>query len=321
MRILRGLLLAALFPLLAFSGDFLNISIIQWTSKVKAYNKSLRGVLDGIKEFYGFNTNMRIKIKNCMDSEERCRELIEKLLPVTDLFITLGTVPTKVVMSLEKKKPILFTIVGAPEASGIVQDLNRPGRNVTGTSMKIPLIAEIKAIKEVVNPKVLAIPYFYLYPQARATAYEAKIAAIKLGIKPKEIVFGKKSENLVSIKDFLRVELQGVDAVYIPTCPVMYRPENLSAVINASLESGIPVFGITRSAVLKGALMSITCDFYRIGYNLGPYIRMVLEGEKPGNIPVQTPTSWRIYINLHTAAKLGIDIPESYLLAAEEIVR
>ena len=321
MRILKGLLLLVLFPLLSFSGDLLNISIIQWTSEVKAYDESLRGVLDGIKEFYGFGTGARISVENCRGSEERCRDLIKKLLTTTDIFITLGTVPTKIAMTLEKKKPILFTIVGAPKASGIVQNLNYPGRNVTGTSMKIPLIFEIESIKEIVNPKVLAIPYFYLYPQARATAYEAKVAAIKLGIRPKEIVFGRKSRDLINLKDFLRVELQEADAVYIPTCPVMYKPENLSAVIDVAMGLGIPVFGITRSAVLRGALMSITCDFYRIGYNLGPYVRMIVEGERPGNIPVQTPSSWRIYINLHTASKLGINIPESYLLAAEDIVR
>ena len=117
------------------------------------------------------------------------------------------------------------------------------------------------------------------------------------------------------------MELRGVDAIYIPTCPVMYRPENLSAVIDVAMELGIPVFGITRSAVLKGALISITCDFYRIGYNLGPYVRMVLEGERPGSIPVQTPSSWRIYVNLSTASRLGIDIPKAYLLAAEEVVK
>ncbi len=321
MRTLKGLILAALFPLLAFPGDLLRISIIQWTSDVRAYNESFRGVLDGIKEFYGFKGGLRINAENCMGSEKRCKELVQRLLHKTDIFVTLGTVPTKVAMSFEKKKPILFTIVGAPKASGIVQNLNHPGKNVTGTSMKIPLIFEIKTIKEIVKPRVLAIPYFYLYPQARATAYEAKVAAIKLGIRPKEIVFGRRSESLVNLKDFLRVELQGSDAVYIPTCPVMYRPENLSTVINVAMELGIPVFGIAKSAVLRGALMSITCDFYRIGYNLGPYVRMVVEGERPGSIPVQVPSSWRIYVNLHTAKRLGIDIPESYLLAAEEIVR
>ncbi len=309
-------ILFLLFPLFSYARS--RVTIIVWTDAVLAYNDCLKGVVDGIKSSGLIPAYMdQPEIYNCRGSRKECERIVRKTLNTTDVFISLGTIPTKTIVEIAKEKPVIFTIVGAPKKSGIVNDLSKPGGNITGISMKIPLSFQMKAIKEIVNPRSILIPY-YPFPQAIATSREAKEEAEKLGIEVKLMAFTDEEPQVFLEK--ISEALSKVDALYLTTDPILYKPEYLGPAIKKALELGVPSFGIARRSVQLGAVLAICCDFYNIGYRVGPYLRMILEGVKPGDLPVQSPSSWRIYVNLRSARRLKLNIPRYYILSAEEVI-
>jgi putative ABC transport system substrate-binding protein len=299
------------------------IGVLQWTEKIHAYNQTYKGVLDALED-KGFKQGITLKIiyKNAeQDKEVALKTALDFVKKEVDLILTLGTGSTLAALEATEKKPIpiVFSIVGDPKATGIIRTYEDSGKNITGVSMKVDVKEQFDMVKEVLpEMETLGIIYCTEMPQAVVTGKEARTAAAKLGWTPLTVAVTKRDlPELEKVVDSLAKQ---VDAIYIPTDPVMNLPEHLQTIIHVSDKHKIPVVSVTKKDVEDGALMAVHCDFYEIGRQAADPMVQILSGVNVRTIPSQKPIINKLSLNLKKAKNLNIQIKRRVILKTDNII-
>lgn len=299
----------------------IQIGIIQWAESPIDYTRTCEGFIGGMKESgYEEGKNVHFDIQIADGKRERAKEIargfVEKKV---DLICALGTIPSLVALEATKEIPIVYSIVGEPKATGVIQSWVSSGRNITGVSMKIPMEKQLEMVRKAV-PKLrrLGILYCLSTPQAIVTAEEANQTAKKLGMTPHlRSLHSDQLDRLPSVTGSVAKE---VEAIYIPTDPILTAKENLLKMIEITYRFKIPIIGVSDNAVELGALMALHCDFREIGKQAVPMVIKILNGMKPMDIPSQMPLSHRLTVNLKTARQLGITLNPQFLSLAHRVI-
>ena len=299
------------------------IGVLQWTEKIHAYNQTYKGVLDALED-KGYKQGMTLEIiyKNVEQDKEVARETaLDFVKKEVDLILTLGTGSTLAALEATEKKPIpiVFSIVGDPKATGIIRTYEDSGKNITGVSMKVDVKEQFDMVKEVLpEMETLGIIYCTELPQAVVTGKEAITAAIELGWNPLTVSVTKRDlPELGKICDSLAKK---VDAIYIPTDPILNLPEHLQTIIGISDKYKIPVVSVTKKDVEDGVLMAVHCDFYEIGRQAADPMVQILSGVDVRTIPPQKPIINKLSLNLKKAKNLNIQIKRQVILKTDNII-
>jgi putative ABC transport system substrate-binding protein len=213
--------------------------------------------------------------------------------------------------------PIVLALSGDPVGAGLVASLARPGGNVTGLSMQLPdaVGKRLELLREVVPVfRRLAIMANVGFPDAVLEAGEAQAAAraIGLGVVTLEI---RRAEDIVpafeSVKDH-------ADALYVLADALLNA--NRIRINTLALGARLPTMHDFRELVEAGGLMSYGPNFASMFRRAADLVDKILRGAKPADLPVEQPTKFDLIINLTTAKALGLKIPESFLLRADEVI-
>ena len=212
--------------------------------------------------------------------------------------------------------PIIFPMGIDPVGGGLITNLARPGGNVTGLSVQQTDLAgkRLEFLREVV-PRLrrLAIMFDVGFPQAELEMGEVQATARTLGIEvaPLEI---RPAEDIASV-----FEAQArVDALYVVVNALVVA--NRTRIITLALGARLPTIFNTREFVHAGGLMSYGPNYPDLFRRTAELVDKILRGTKPGDIPVEQPTKFEFVLNLTTAKALGLVIPESFLLRADEVI-
>jgi putative ABC transport system substrate-binding protein len=297
--------------------------VLQWTEKIHAYKQTYKGVLDALEDKgYKAGVTLKIDYKNIeQDRELALKSALDLLQKKVDLILTLGTGSTMAALEATEKKPIpiVFSIVGAPMATGIIRDYEDSGRNITGVSMKVEIKEQFEMVKEILpDMKKLGIIYCTEMPQAVVTGKEATVAAAGAGWKVLTVSFPKK--DLPKLERIVNSLAEKVDAIYIPTDPILNLPEHLHTIIHVADGHKIPVVSVTKKSVEDGVLMALHCDFYEIGRQAADPIVQILSGVHVQMIPSQKPIIKRLSLNLKKAKDLDIKIKRHVILRTDNII-
>jgi len=299
----------------------IQIGIIQWAASPIDYTRTCEGFIEGMKELgYEEGKNVHFDIQIAEGSREKARGIAKEFVKKkVDLICALGTIPSLVTLEATKEIPIVYSIVGEPKATGIIESWVSSGRNITGVSMKIPMEKQLEMVQKAV-PKLkrFGILYCLSTPQAIVTAEEANQIAKKLGMI--SLTRSLHSDHLSQLPSFTATLAKEVDAIYIPTDPILTAKENLLKIIEVSSRFKIPVIVVSDEAVELGALMALHCDFREIGKQAAPMAVKILKGMKPTDIPSQRPLSHRITVNLKTAKRLGITMSPHFLSLTHRVI-
>lgn len=303
--------------------DALEIGVLQWTEMIHAYNQTCKGVLDGLSDKgYKNGINLKVYYRNAEQDQDLAREIAREFVKKrVALIVALGTGSSLAALEATRDRqiPIVYSIVGAPKATGIIREYDHSGFNITGVSMKVEAREQLQLAREILPlARRLGILYCISTPQASVTGKEAAAVARELELTPLSCTLlkeelpqlGKKVESLV----------KEVDAIYIPTDPIMGSPENLETIIRISDAHKIPVIVVTRKFVEAGALMAVHCDFYEIGRQAANAVSEVLAGVKVEEIPSQRPVIKRLSLNLKKAQALNIKVSRNVILRADYII-
>jgi len=299
-----------------------HIGVLQWTEKIQAFNKTYKGVLDGLNDKgYKQGINLEIDYRNAGQDKNLALKIARGFVKKdVDLIVALGTGSSLAALEATQKEqiPIVFSIVGAPKATGIIHDYDDPGRNITGVSMKVQVKEQFELVKETLpGVKKLGIIYCTEMPQAVVTGKEAAAVAPGFGWTPLTVSFPKG--ELPQLEKIVQSLAQKVDAIYIPTDPILGSAKNLGTIIRIPDEYKIPVVVVTEKFVEAGALMAIHCNFYEIGRQAADPIVQVLTGVDVQTIPSQKPIIKRLSLNLKKARQLNIKIKRNVILKADNI--
>ena len=248
---------------------------------------------------------------------ERYAEIAAEFVRLNvDVIVTVGSaVPT--VKQATSAIPIVFAVGIDPVGSGLVASLAKPGANVTGLSLQATNLAgkRLELLREVVPQlRRLAILFNVGNAQPVLEMGETQAAARMLGLDVAPLVI-QRAEDIAPAFEGVKAK---ADALYVAIDQLMVA--NLTRILDLALGTRLPTVFSTRDFVRAGGFMSYGPNYSDLFWRSADYVDKILRGTKPGDIPVEQPTKFELVISLKTAKALGMTIPESFLLRADEVI-
>jgi putative ABC transport system substrate-binding protein len=214
--------------------------------------------------------------------------------------------------------PIVFVIGGDPVQLGLVASLNRPGGNLTGLSVLAVEMApkRLELLHEVVPAAtIIALLLNPANPTVAIQSGDLQAAARILGLQL-HVLHARTERDFDTVFATL-VQLRAGGLVIGNDSLLISRGEQLAAL---TIRHAIPTIATGRAFAAAGGLMSYggsTTDAY---HQIGVYTGRILKGEKPADLPVQQSTKVELVVNLRAAKAIGLTIPESFLVRADEVI-
>jgi len=213
--------------------------------------------------------------------------------------------------------PIVFAIGADPVSTGLVASLARPGGNLTGVSFLLvelnskrlellsDLIPQARAIALLVNPN---------NPAAERVIRDVQEAARAKGVQLPILKAGTESEIDAAFASLVQLQ---AGALLVGSDP-FFRARRDQIVALASRHA-VPAIYQGREFALAGGLISYGASVFA-SRQAGTYVGKILKGAKPADLPVQQPTTFELVINLKTATALGLTVPQTFLMRADEVI-
>ncbi len=232
-----------------------------------------------------------------------------------DIIVTYGAPVTLAAMRETQGTPIVFVDVYGPVETGISRSMTMTGKNLCGVSSKVPMITLIKTAQEIKRIRTLGVLYSSREAGALVQLQELKRIAAQQG-------FAVVEANLTSpsgLDSALNAMLPRVDCLYISECSVGSRL--FEKIVARANSHKVPVISQVPESAEKGALVTLEVSPVEQGQLAGEYAARVLNGAKPGQMPIATPKRIELVINMHAARALDLRVPFQGLSAATKILK
>lgn len=207
--------------------------------------------------------------------------------------------------------PVLFTAVTDPVGSALVESMDAPGGNVTGTSDAVDVADILELVTRIApDAETVGIVYNAGEPNAVTQVEWAQEAADELGLTI-ELATADTSGAVQQAADSL-----DVDAFFVITDNTVVSA--LETLIQVAESKQIPVIASEGDSVARGAIATIGIDYYSLGYQTGEMAVRILSGEAdPATTPVEVQTELALYLNTGAAERMGVTIPDDLLAEAD----
>jgi ABC-type uncharacterized transport system substrate-binding protein len=243
---------------------------------------------------------------------------VELVRANVDVIVTQAAQPVEAARKATSTIPIVMASAGDALGAGYVASLARPGGNITGQT----LVATEQSAKRLdliqqIYPGLIRVALLWNADASghRLQLKEMELAAPVLGMKLQSL----PARNMDEIDAGLRAATQA-DAQAIITMEDPLIQSSRTRIVEFGLRQRLPVMGEFRPIAAAGALMSYGANQVEMWRSAAAYVDKILRGAKPGDLPVQHPTRFELVINLRTAKALGMTVPATLLVAADEVI-
>jgi putative ABC transport system substrate-binding protein len=269
---------------------------------------------------YVVGRNVEIEYRSAAGYYERLPALAAELVNMRVAVIAAsgGEAPARAAEDATTQIPIVFTVGSDPVQAGLVAAINRPGRNATGVSLLAYEIdgKRLQILHELVpEGPTIGVLAFTGSPSLARAASDMQAAAAANG---QRLVMLSASSDTDFETVFTALKPQGINALLITTSP--YFEGRRNDLVALAQKFSMPVLYPWRDYVAVGGLISYGTSFTESYQQAGLYVGRVLKGEKPSDLPVVQATKSELIVNLKTAKALGLDVPTSILLRADEVI-
>jgi putative ABC transport system substrate-binding protein len=268
------------------------------------------GVIDG--------ETATIVVREADGHVERLPQLAAELIAATPtILVSAGPQPIAALRDATTTIPIVMAIVSDPVTYGFVRSLARPGGNLTGLSiMNTELSSKRIELLREIAPSISRVVVFTDPTMGPQGLPETEAAAASLGIDFQVLpLTADKIEG-----GFAEAQLHGAQALLVMPTPFYNLPAVRQQLGALALRDHLPSMCEEVSYVRDGCLMSYGPDFAAMWRRSAVYVRKILDGAKPADLPVEQPTKFNLFINLKTAKELDLTVPQSVLLRADEVI-
>jgi putative ABC transport system substrate-binding protein len=280
---------------------------------IEAFRQGLRehGYVEG--------TNVVIEYRWADGNEERLRSLVAELLRLkVDLIVTSAPAATRVAKEATTTIPIVMVLVADPVAFGFVASLSRPGGNVTGFAFLLPELSgkRLDLLKEAI-PQLsrVAVLWNAANPYKLSDLKEVQAVADALTVA----VHTFPVRGLNDFDDGFEAAAKNRAGGLI-TLEDPFTIAHRTRIVGLALRHRLPAVYAVRPFVDAGGLMSYGPDRADQNRRAAIFVDKILKGAKPADLPVERPTKFELVINMKTAKALGITIPPSLLLRADQVL-
>jgi ABC-type uncharacterized transport system substrate-binding protein len=264
--------------------------------------------------------NVAIEYRSAGGKFERLPALAAELtkIPAAVIASTGGEAVARAAKAATSQIPIVFTTSSDVVKGGLVASLNRPGGNVTGVSLlgyeldakRLQLLRELLPRASTIGVLVDANN-----PAIAATLPQIKAAADANGLRL--VVLDARTEVEIDAT-FASLQSKGVDGLLVATNP--FYEGRRDDIVALAKRYSIPVLYPWREYSVVGGLISYGTSFTESYRQAGLYVGRILKGEKPADLPVVQATKFELLVNMKTARSLGVTVPPSILVAADEVI-
>jgi putative ABC transport system substrate-binding protein len=243
---------------------------------------------------------------------------VELVRRPVDLIATFGTAPTLAAKQATVTIPIVMIGVGDPVGAGLVPSLAWPGGNITGNTILGPEVAgkRLQLLKEVI-PSLSRVAFLWNPHNASHPAQLAELRATvaTLGIELLPLAVRGPDEFDGAFAALIR---ERPDAFLMTADP--FHQLSIGRIIDFLASNRLPGMFVTREVAVAGGVLSYGAslpDLFRRGAS---YAHKILQGTKPADLPIEQPVKFELVVNLKTAKAIGLSVPESFLLRADEVI-
>jgi len=235
-----------------------------------------------------------------------------------DLIAVYGTPPTEAAKAATTTIPIVMIGVGDPVRVGLVASLARPGGNVTGNTVLSPALGakRLQLLREAI-PTVARVAYL-VNPDNAGTLdvlAELKLAASAAGMVLIGVEFGSATDFDGALAVMLR---ERAEVLLVSNDP--FHQLHVGRIIDFLAKNRIAGMFQSKENVAAGGLMSYGASLPDLFRRAAAYVHRILQGAKPGDLPVELPTKFDLAVNLKTARTLGLDLPPLLVARADEVI-
>lgn len=242
-------------------------------------------------------------------------ELVQRKV---DVIVTVGTSATRAAKNATETIPIVFTRISDPVGLGLVANLARPSGNLTGVSTLGPDLAakwlEL-LIETLPGVKRVGVVWDPTFPAAALQLREVERAARKLNLELQPVEVRATEAPEVAVRALVAQRTQALLVM-----PALFTEQRRRLAALAT-QQRLPTMFYRRELVEAGGLMSYFLNFSDMYRRAATYVDKILKGGKPADLPVEQPTTFELVINSKTANALGLTIPQSVLLRADQVIQ
>ncbi len=276
---------------------------------------------EGLRDLgYREGQNVIIEFRSTRGALDRVPALARELLRLpVDVIVVGGSVSAKHVKAETTTVPIVFALVGDPVGTGLVASLARPGGNATGMSnLQSELGAKQLELLKAVAPRIARVAVMYNPGSLIARGVlngvveTARVLSIEL-----QLVEVRQPDQLASALS--KLAPQRAEALLALSDPVF--GSQLARIAQLAAKLRLPAVYGRREFAEVGGLLAYGPNFEDNYRRAATYVDKILKGATPASLPVEQPTKFELVINLKTAKALGITIPQSLLLRADEVIQ
>ena len=245
--------------------------------------------------------------QNASGDQSACQTVASKFAnDKKDLILAIATPAAQAVAGAVTDTPVLITAVTDPAESGLVDDNQKPGGNVTGTSDLTPVKEQIDLLKQILpDAKKVGILYCSAESNSEIQAQMAREAIEASGMTSQDFTVSSSNE----IQTVVQSMVGKVDAIYAPTDNTIAA--GMTTVGMVAGDNNLPVICGESGMVDNGGLATYGIDYYQLGYMTGQQaVRILTEGASPADMPIEylPVEKCELTVNEETAATLGIDV-------------
>ena len=264
-------------------------------------------------------SNVRTEIRWSEDKIDLERQYATDLVALTpDVIVAAGTVAVIALQHIRPTLPIVFVQVADPVGSGIVDSLARPGGNTTGfINYEFSIGGKWLDLLKQIAPDVTRVLVLRdsSNPSAIAQFSAVQGAAQSRGVEVSPVGIRDASEIERGLATFARSANGGL-IVTGPAGASVYR----ELIIELAARHKLPAVYADGYIVTQGGLISYGPDRINLYRQAANYVDRILRGEKPADLPVQTPNKYELAINLKTAKALGLTVPQALQASADQVI-
>jgi putative tryptophan/tyrosine transport system substrate-binding protein len=296
------------------------MALVGLLSSAQLDDRQIGAIRQGLKDAgYIEGRNLAIKYRSAESRFDRLPAMAADLMsdPVAAI-IALAPPAAVAAKAATTTIPIIFAIGADPVDLGLVSSLNRPGGNVTGVTFITNTLGakRLELLRELVpDAKVIGFLIHPGNPTSESQIRDVQTAARAFGVKP--LVLPAGSERDIEAA-FASAVQQRANAVIVGADSLF--TSRRAQLVGLAVRHSIPAIYFLREFADIGGLMSYgpsQTDAYRLA---GGYAARILKGEKPSDLPIQQAVKFEFIINLQTAKALGLTVPQTLQVAADEVI-
>ena len=312
-----SLLIAPLAILAQQTAKVWRIGYLRRTSREPADIEALRL---GLRELgYVEGLNMVIDERYADGVATRLPDLARELIELkVQVFVVDGGTTVRRIRDVVGTTPVVFTLVGDPVAVGVARSLDHPGGTMTGlaTFNAVLPAKRLQILREVVPATRVSVLSNPTAPLSPALVEGLKGAARSLGI---ELVWVEAQSPGELVGAFAKMSQADVKALVVETDAMFFSER--ARVVDLAAKHQLPAVYGEREFADAGGLMAYATNLPATFRRAATYVDKILKGAKPGDLSIEQPTRIDLVINLKAAKALGLTVPQSLLLRADEVIR